>query len=387
MHMIRRRSSKTRHHATAASRRGRLGQGIVEFALIIPVFLFFLLMAVDFGRLLFSYVELSNTAREAASYAAFNPTTLGPALTSVAQREANVQAQNGEHAIAVADPTCVDSAGTTILCNTALGGTGAGNRIKVNVSEQFSFFTPLINNFWGGGGLQVGTTATAAVVVFAPSGGTAGSTCTTVPPTPTFTWQSPDPVSKPLFISVNAGASSSPASPCQIVGYEWNFGGAASVATATPDDPFAEGITEDYEFLLPGTYTVTLQTENGAGLSAPFSTTISLGTTSCNLPVANFTLTPLINQTYYKNGPHPGSAFQFDGTSSAFMSDPACHPTWSWNLGDGSPLQTTSTISGYHYNTGGGWSGSQTVTVTLTATNDAGVSAPKTASITMDQDK
>ena len=380
-------SKKTRHHATAASRRGRLGQGMVEFALIIPVFLFFLLLAVDFGRLLFSYIELSNTAREAASYAAFNPTTLGPALTSVAQREANVQAQNGEHAITVADPTCVDSAGTTILCNTALGGTGAGNRIKVNVSEQFSFFTPLINNFWGGGGLQVGTTATAAVVVFAPSGGTAGSTCTTVPPTPTFTWQSPNVAVYPLLISVDGGPSSNPAFPCQIVGYEWDFGGAASVATASPDDPFDEGKTADYEFLLPGTYTVTLQTENGAGLSAPFSTTISLGTTSCNLPVANFTVTPLINQTYYRNNGHQGSPFTFDGTSSAFMSDPSCHPTWSWNLGDGSALQTTSTVTGYHYNNNNslGWSGSHTVTVTLTVHNDTGT-ATKSQTITMVSD-
>ena len=257
----------------------------------------------------------------------------------------------------MADPTCVDSAGTTILCNTALGGTGAGNRIKVNVSEQFSFFTPLINNFWGGGGLQVGTTATAAVVVFAPSGGTAGSDLHDRAADPDLHLAEPERGRLSAPHLGRRGPSSNPSLPCQIVGYEWDFGGAASVATASPDDPFDEGNTADYEFLLPGTYTVTLQTENGAGLSAPFSTTISLGTTSCNLPVANFTVTPLINQTYYRNNGHQGSPFTFDGTSSAFMSDPSCHPTWSWNLGDGSALQTTSTVTGYHYNTTTAWGG------------------------------
>ena len=106
----------------------------------------------------------------------------------------------------------------------------------------------------------------------------------------------------------------------------------------------------------------------------------------CNVPVANFTVTPQINQTYYKNNGHPGSSFTFDGTSSAFMSDPACHPTWSWNLGDGTALQTTSMVSGYHYNNPSlGWNGSHTVTVTLTAHNDAGT-ATKSVNITMVSD-
>ena len=68
-------------------RRRRRGQGLVEFALILPVFLFFLLLAVDFGRLLFTYIQLSNTAREAAAYAAFNPTTDSTSLTTVALSE------------------------------------------------------------------------------------------------------------------------------------------------------------------------------------------------------------------------------------------------------------------------------------------------------------
>ncbi len=364
-------------------RRGRRGQGLVEFALIVPVFLFFLLIAVDFGRLLFTYIQLSNTAREAAAYAAFNPTTDSASLTTVALRESNTQAQRGEGAI-TATSSCTDSAGAALDCALARGGAGAGNRIKVNVGETFTFFTPIINSFWGGGGLQVGTSATAAVIVYSSGGGTP-STCTTPPPTPTFTWQSPNKVLQPLLISVDAGASSNPASPCQIVGYEWDFGGAASLATATPDDPNGEGITHDYEFLLPGTYTVTLITSNGAGDSPPATQTVTLGVTGCNAPTAMFTVSPaaILNKSGVatnwqaaNGGGNGATPFTFDGTSSAFMSDPACHPTWAWDLGDGTKPTTSIATHSYPHSEAG-----HTEHVKLTATNDAGSATSATFDI------
>jgi len=362
------------------SRRRHRGQGLVEFALIAPVFLFFLLLAVDFGRLLFTYIQLSNTAREAVAYAAFNPTTDSASLTTVALRESNVQAQRGEGGIS-ATSSCTDSAGANLDCSLAKGGTGAGNRIKVDVSETFTFFSPLINTFWGGGGLQVGTSATAAVIVYGSGGGTP-SNCSTLPPTPTFTWQSPNKVLQPLLISVDAGASSNPAYPCQIVGYNWDFGGAASPGTATPFDPFAEGKTHDYEYLLPGTYNVTLVVTNAAGDSPPATQVITLGVTTCNVPTANFTVSPaaILNNsgvaTNWKaanGGGQQATAFTFDGTSSAFMSDPACHPTWSWVLGDGS-TPTTAIVTHSYANSEAG----HTEHVRLTVTNDAGTntSAP-----------
>ena len=48
--------------------RGR-GQALTEFALARPVMLL-LLLAVDFGRLFFSYIAVNNAAREATYYAA-----------------------------------------------------------------------------------------------------------------------------------------------------------------------------------------------------------------------------------------------------------------------------------------------------------------------------
>jgi hypothetical protein len=98
-------------------------------------------------------------------------------------------------------------------------------------------------------------------------------------------------------------------------------------------------------------------------------------------------VSPSTGLTYYRNNGHQGTAITFDGTSSAFMSDPACHPKWSWNLGDTSAPKTTAIVAGYHYNENPSiWSsGTHTVTVTLTVTNDAG-SNSKSVNLTMDRD-
>ena len=223
------------------------------------------------------------------------------------------------------------------------------------------------------------TSATAAVTVFASGGGGAPPSCGTLPPTPSFTWQSPDPVNRPFLISVDAGGSTSLASPCHNVGYNWDFGGLGT--PTNPEDPFREGVTMDYEFAAAGTYVISLVVSNGAGDSLAVTQTIVLGATPCNAPTANFTVSPaaifnssgqITNWTYYRNNGQDGTAFTFDGTSSAYMSDPACHPAWSWNLGDGSALRTTPIVAGYHYGVGQGWSGTHVVNVTLTVTNDAG---------------
>ena len=359
-------------------RRGRAsrGQSVVEFALILPVFLLLLLIAVDFGRLFFTYIQLSNTAREGAAYASANPTTDNTTLTTIALRESNVQAQRGEGA-ASATAACFDSAGSAIVCSSALAGDGAGNRVTVSVIETFTFFTPLIGNFWPGG-LHIGTSATAAIAVYAASGGgTPAPTCSTTPSTPTFTWQSPDPTNRPFLISVNAGASPNQAFPCQNIGYTWDFGGVSNASPPDASDPSREGMTQDYEYLSGGTYTVRLVVSNAAGDSPVATQTISLGTTTCNAPVAAFTVSPALvidkhgnsNWTAADKHNNPGTQFTFNGTASAFMADPACHPTWSWDVGDlTAPAPTIDTVVHSYAHA---WAG-QTVRVVLTTTNDAG---------------
>jgi Flp pilus assembly protein TadG len=358
--------------ARPRSRTRSLGQAVVEFALIIPVFMLLLLVAVDFGRVFFTYIQLNNAAREGAAYAALNPTTDNATLTTAALRESNVQAQSGEGLVA-ATATCVDGSGAGLTCATALGGTGAGNRVIVSVGETFNFFTPLIGNFWPGG-LHVGTSASAPIVDYAPGGGTPPATCTTKPPTPTFTWQSPDKTAAQPVLQVDASASSSLASPCQNVGYNWNFGGQS---TDPSSDYLREGVTQTYQYATGGTYTVTLVVSNAAGDSPPFTQTVILGTATCQAPTALFTISPALatdkhgNTNWNAAGPgNSGGAtsFNFDGTSSSFMSDATCHPVWSWDLGD-TTSATTSTVLGKTYSHA--YSG-QTVHVKLTVRNDVG---------------
>jgi Flp pilus assembly protein TadG len=60
-----------RQTCDASARRGR-GQALVEFALVIPIFLLLLVALFDVGRAVFSYNTLTNAAREGARTAIVN---------------------------------------------------------------------------------------------------------------------------------------------------------------------------------------------------------------------------------------------------------------------------------------------------------------------------
>ena len=84
----------------ARTSRGQRAQALVEFALILPVFLFMLVMAIDFGRLFYTYIQINNAAREGANFGQGAPTdTIG--MTARVDQEVNVQAQRGEGAVTV----------------------------------------------------------------------------------------------------------------------------------------------------------------------------------------------------------------------------------------------------------------------------------------------
>lgn len=160
--------------------RGRAtgGQSLVEFALVLPVMMLILLIAVDFGRLFFSYVEVVNAAREAANNAASqaryvqNGTLTASdyylGVVNAATQETNAQSQRGATApLAVSSPSCFDPASHAIDCGSAAQdsttATGIGNRVTVSVTQPFSFFTPFVNGFFGGA-LNLSSSASAPVL-------------------------------------------------------------------------------------------------------------------------------------------------------------------------------------------------------------------------------
>lgn len=151
--------------------RERYGQGLVEFALVLPVFLFILFGLIDTGRYVYLNAVLSQAAREGARVASVEAgwigstdpscgTTNGPVCpaTATALKADIVAAANrmtAPFAVLVdanVSARC-DAAGSTppntwpgsLTCTT----NGAGNLVSVRVTETFSLITPLASGIIG----------------------------------------------------------------------------------------------------------------------------------------------------------------------------------------------------------------------------------------------
>jgi len=116
------------------------GQALVEFALILPVFLLVLSGILDFGFLLYSRMTVINSAREgarAAVTATENPTT----IPSVAQAAAQAVATTLSGGVTVAT-TCVRSGGS---CSFATATSSKpGDAVVVGVTYTYHTFFPLL---------------------------------------------------------------------------------------------------------------------------------------------------------------------------------------------------------------------------------------------------
>jgi len=122
------------------------GQSLVEFALILPVFVVILVGIFDGGRLVFAYNGVNNAAREGGREATVN------------QTEADIQARAAQHAVALdiapgavdVDfrlPTAPDVAGS---CDSALGSADIyGCLAVVQVTYVYTAATPIISALVG----------------------------------------------------------------------------------------------------------------------------------------------------------------------------------------------------------------------------------------------
>lgn len=63
--------SRLRRHQRPAAERG---QSLVELAFVLPLLAIILLGAIDFGRVFYSYITITNASREGARYGSANPT-------------------------------------------------------------------------------------------------------------------------------------------------------------------------------------------------------------------------------------------------------------------------------------------------------------------------
>lgn len=122
------------------------GQALVEFALILPILMLLLVMAIDFGRAFYGWVSIQNAARIGANYAGEHPLAWDGAGNLVQQAEYTDLITN--HVSGCTLDTVADPSFTDIDMDSKRNGWG--DQATVALSCQFSLITPLANNLFGG---------------------------------------------------------------------------------------------------------------------------------------------------------------------------------------------------------------------------------------------
>jgi len=165
------------------------GQSLVEFAISAPVVLLMVLFGIDFGRVFLGWVTLTNAVREAANFAALNPTAWGTPGNPAAQAEyarlvrAETVGSNCDMPATIPDPAFP-------------AGIDIGSPAVAAITCQFTLITPLIGNIVGSP-IDVSASASFPVrtgaIAGVPGGGILPTAGPTVLPTPTIA-ATPSPI-------------------------------------------------------------------------------------------------------------------------------------------------------------------------------------------------
>lgn len=321
------------------------GQSLVEFALVLPLMLLLLMVAVDFSRAYLGWINLHNAAREAANYAALNPRGWTGATGVVAIQD--------RYASLITDETTAINCGVVapVAPPTFPSGDTLGGDAIVTINCQFRPITPLITEIIG---TNLTLTAradfpirTGAIASLPTSGGGGGGN-----PIPVANF-SADQLSgvAPLTVTFTDLSSNAPSA------WSWTFGNGATRTGTT----LAEQ-NPTYTYDTPGSYTVTLTASNVNGSDVETKDAyITVGAAPAG-PMANFTFAP------------DGGTAPLDVT---FTDTSTGSPTsWAWTFGDGGTFNDQAPPI-HTYATSG------TYSITLKVTNEFGTN-PVTKTITVD---
>jgi Flp pilus assembly protein TadG len=193
-----------------------LGQSLVEFALMLPVFLVIMSTAIDLGRIAYARVTIANVAREASFQAAQTPTSYQagqPCSTSTNMVICRGMLESKGSVVTVKPSDIVLTC--TPSCTAAMG-----NTVSVTATGRFNLLTPVMAAFFGGTTITFHSTATnqisalpppATAAPTAPSASATPAPSSSATPAPTGT---PSPTATPSCASVSAGFTytSSPSS-------------------------------------------------------------------------------------------------------------------------------------------------------------------------------
>jgi Flp pilus assembly protein TadG len=109
-----------------AASRGR-AQSLVEFAVVVPIFLLLLFALIDFARLEFSYISLANAAREMARSAAIEPLSASAADVATSSTTVDQSFKNFEAFLLSSMNPATDSVTITVADRVCTASMSAGN--------------------------------------------------------------------------------------------------------------------------------------------------------------------------------------------------------------------------------------------------------------------
>jgi Flp pilus assembly protein TadG len=117
----------------SATRKGERGQALAEFALILPLILFFIAGIVEFGRAWNVKQAVTDAAREGARYTVVKDpdVTLADVEAKVEERLALASIEQSDIVISSADPDCA------VVADCFHNEAGYGKEMTVSVSTQF----------------------------------------------------------------------------------------------------------------------------------------------------------------------------------------------------------------------------------------------------------
>ena len=156
---------------------------MVEFALILPLLALLLVMAIDFGRVFFGWVAVTNMSRVGASYAALNSDAWGTPGDATKRDAYQTQMRQDADAINCDLPGTLPSPVFTNVAGTA-SPREVGDRVTVTLTCSFRLITPLASVILGNS-ITVGGESVFTVRSGVINGAPVGAIVTPVPVTPT----------------------------------------------------------------------------------------------------------------------------------------------------------------------------------------------------------
>jgi Flp pilus assembly protein TadG len=123
-------------------RRGRRGQALVEFAIVIPIFVFLCMALLDFGRVVYAQNTVSQAAREASRTA-----TLEPADAAFKYAKIRQSAKSMATGLGLTDG---DVKGLGCANCFYIDYATSGGRVLVSVSKKIDLMTPILAQIVGG---------------------------------------------------------------------------------------------------------------------------------------------------------------------------------------------------------------------------------------------